>query len=90
MSCLTAFPKAVFAFTMACMGERKYGCLPGDRAVRAPQRNIYLLLADGPALARAGLARDGRDGSSLAEGMDRNGVELLLRGLVSALPNSLS
>lgn len=56
--------------------------------MRAPQRNIYLLLADGPALAR--LARDGRDGSSLAEGMGRNGVELLLRGLVSALPNSLS
>lgn len=67
----------------------RYG-RPGDRAARTPQRSIYLLLVDGPALARAGLANDVRDGSSLTEGMGRNRVGVFLPGLVSALPSPLS
>lgn len=69
--------------------DGRYG-RPGDRAARAPQRSIYFLLVDGPALARAGLASDVRDGSSLTEGMGRNRVGVFLRGLVSALPSPLS
>lgn len=53
------------------------------------ETSIYLLLEDGPALARARLARYDRDDSSLTEGMGGNGVGILLHGLVSALSSPL-